>query len=163
VIENADAFDDWEALIAGEPDPFGLADSDIEWRAKTHHTVEYAGDRPVAHVGLLVAQVSVGDETFDVLGVGGVIVAASHRGQGVLRPLLEAALARDLGPDRALLWCSTANAALYARFGFAEIDAPVTVEQPAGPYVMPMPTMWKPLREGVTWPAGDVRVPGLPF
>jgi hypothetical protein len=28
---------------------------------------------------------------------------------------------------------------------------------------MPMPAMWKPLRPGVTWPDGDVRVPGLPF
>jgi predicted N-acetyltransferase YhbS len=163
VIAHPDRFDGWDALVAGEENPFGLEDSTIEWRTKTHHTVRYDGERPIAHVGLLVAAVQVGAEAFEVVGVGGVIVTASHRGTGVLRPLLEAALARDLGPARALLWCSTENAAIYARLGFEQIEAPVTVEQPAGPYVMPMPAMWKPLRPGVTWPDGDVRVPGLPF
>jgi predicted N-acetyltransferase YhbS len=163
VIAHQDRFDDWAALVADEHDPFGMEDSDVVWRDKTLHTVRYDGERPVGHVGLVVVPVQAGDETFDVVGVGGVIVSQSHRGQGVLRPLLEAALARDLGPARALLWCSTANAAIYARFGFEQIEAPVTVEQPSGPYVMPMPTMWKPLRAGVTWPAGDVKVPGLPF
>ena len=62
-----------------------------------------------------------------------------------------------------MLWCTTANAEIYARFGFAHITSPVTVDQAAGPCVMPLPTMWKPLRDGVTWPEGDVRVPGLPF
>ena len=163
MIEHDDAFSDYAAIIAGEDDPFGLAGEPIEWRGKTHHTVQYEGDRPIGHVGLLVAPVQVGEETFDVVGVGGVIITRSHRGQGLLRPLLEAALARELGPERALLWCSEANAAIYARFGFAELGVPVTVEQPGGPYAVPIPTMWKPLRDGVTWPAGDVKVPGLPF
>jgi predicted N-acetyltransferase YhbS len=163
VIVHRERFDGWEALIAGEVDPFGLDGETIAWREKTHHTVRYDGERPVGHVGLLVAPVQAGGETFDVVGVGGVIVSSSHRGQGLLRPLLDAALAQDLGPERALLWCSTANAAIYARLGFAHVEAPVTVEQPDGPFVMPMPTMWKPLRPGVTWPAGPVTVPGLPF
>ena len=163
MIVHQERFESWEALVAGEVNPFGLGDSTISWREKTHHTVQYDGERPIAHVGLLVAPVRAGGETFDVLGVGGVIVARSHRGTGVLRPLLEAALARDLGPERALLWCSTENAAIYARFGFEHVEAPVTVDQPDGPYVMPMPTMWKPLRAGARWPAGDVTVPGLPF
>jgi predicted N-acetyltransferase YhbS len=163
VIEHVDDFSDYASIVAGEEDPFGLADEPIKWRDKTHHTVQYEGERPIGHVGLLVAPVQVGEETFDVVGVGGVIITRSHRGQGLLRPLLEAALARDLGPERALLWCSTANAAIYTRFGFMMLEAPVTVEQPDGPYAVPIPTMWKPLGDGVTWPAGDVRVPGLPF
>jgi hypothetical protein len=28
---------------------------------------------------------------------------------------------------------------------------------------VPLDTMWRPLRAGATWPAGDVVVPGLPF
>jgi predicted GNAT family N-acyltransferase len=164
VIEHLGEYRDFDSIIAGEVDPFGLDDTAIEWRPKTHHTVQRDVDgRPIAHVGLLVTDVQAGAERFEVVGVGGVIVTQSHRGQGLLRPLLEAALAQDLGPDRALLWCTTANAEIYARFGFEHVTAPVTVDQAAGPYVMPMPTMWKPLREGVTWPAGDVRVPGLPF
>jgi predicted N-acetyltransferase YhbS len=163
VISHDDDFSDWEALAAGEHDPFGAEDNELTWRAKTHHTVSYDGERPVGHVGLLVAPVHAGEETFDVLGVGGVIVTRSHRGQGLLRPLLEAALARDLGPERALLWCSAENAAIYARFGFRHVEAAVTVEQPNGPYVMPMPTLWKPLRPDLGWPPGPVTVPGLPF
>jgi predicted N-acetyltransferase YhbS len=163
VIVHADDFADWDALSAGEPDPFGVDGQTVKWRKKTHHTVRYDGERPIAHVGLLVAPVQAGGETFDVLGVGGVIVTRSRRGQGVLRPVLEAALARDLGPERALLWCSEENAAIYARFGFERVRAPVTVEQPDGPYAMPMPALWKPLRPGVEWPDGPVTVPDWPF
>jgi predicted N-acetyltransferase YhbS len=164
VIEHEDGFADFDSIIDDEVDPFGLDDVTIEWRRKTHHTVQRDADgRPIAHVGLLVTEVQVGEQTLEVVGVGGVIVTHSQRGKGLLRPLLEAALGRDLGPERAMLWCSTANAEIYARFGFEQITAPVTVEQSAGPYVMPIPTMWKPLRAGATWPAGDVRVPGLPF
>jgi predicted N-acetyltransferase YhbS len=164
MIEHLDEYSDWDSIIAGEIDPFELDEVAIEWRPKTRHTVQRDADgRPIAHVGLLVADVEVAGEPFPVVGVGGVIVTRSRRGQGLLRPLLDAALAQDLGPDRALLWCLTANAEIYARLGFQHVAAPVTVDQAAGPLVMPMPTMWKPLRDGVTWPAGDVRVPGLPF
>jgi GNAT superfamily N-acetyltransferase len=163
MIEHVDDFHDYGAIVAGENDPFGLAGETIKWRDKTYHTVQYEGDRPIGHVGLLVAPVHAGEETFDVVGVGGVIITRTHRGQGLLRALLEAALARDLGPERALLWCTRANAAIYSRLGFLELEVPVTVEQPAGPYAVTVPTMWRPLRAGVTWPAGDVRVPGLPF
>ena len=39
-------------ILAGEEDPFGLADADIEWMPKTHHTLlrrdydrnDYRGD-----------------------------------------------------------------------------------------------------------------------
>ena len=163
MIAHDDGFSDWETLAAGEHDPFGAEDNELTWRAKTHHTVHYEGERPIGHVGLIVAPIQAGGEAFDVVGVGGVIITRSHRGQGLLRPLLDAALARDLGPERALLWCSRANAAIYARFGFIEIDAPVTVQQPTGPLEVSFPTMWKPLRSGVTWPTGPVTVPDLPF
>jgi hypothetical protein len=119
--------------------------------------------RMVAAVGILIADVQVGGETFPVAGVGNVIVTRSQRGKGLLRPLLEAALEHAAGPDRALLWCTPKNVPIYARLGVHTLDVPVFVEQPAGELRMPVPTMWKPLREGVTWPAGEVRVPGLPF
>ena len=69
-----------------------------------------------------------------MVGVGGVIVNRDHRGKGQLRPVFEAALERaaTLGPDTAMLFCAEWNVALYAHFGFIEIDAPVTVDQPDG-------------------------------
>jgi hypothetical protein len=107
--------------------------------------------------------VNAGGEAFAVVGVGGVIVNRLHRGQGLLRPLLDAALGRELGPDRAMLWCTAKNAALYAHLGFKTIGAPVLVRQSTGELEMPLVAMWKPLRRGATWPAGTVRVPGPPF
>ena len=60
----------------------------------------------------------------EVVGVGGVIVNRDHRDQGQLRPVLDAALERaaTLGPDTAMLFCAEWNVALYAHFGFVEID-----------------------------------------
>jgi hypothetical protein len=153
----------WDALIDGEEDPFGVADEPPkEWKSKQHFTLLYDGERPVAAAGLLVVPTDHGD----VVGVGGVIVTRTHRRQGHLRPVLEDALERatTLGPDTAMLFCSEQNLGLYARFGFAEIAAPVVVDQPGGETMtMPPHAMWRPLRAGATWRDGPVRVQGLPF
>jgi predicted GNAT family N-acyltransferase len=156
----------WAELADGEQDPFGVAGDTTEWRRKTQHsTLRDGGGRLIASVGLVIADVTAGGERFPVAGVGGVIVTWEHRGHGHLRPVLEDALnwAATLETDRAMLWCAEKNVSLYSRFGFLEIAAPVTVDQSGGEAVMPMPAMWRPLRAGVTWPDGDVRVNGLPF
>jgi hypothetical protein len=151
----------WEALVGDEEDPFGIADDPIEWREKDLFTVLYDGERPVAATGLVVAATDHGD----VVGVGAVIVARTHREQGHLRPVLDAALERaaTLGPDTAMLFCAEWNVARYARFGFIEITAPVVVDQPGGEMTMPPHAMWRPLRDGAAWRSGPVRVRGLPF
>jgi predicted N-acetyltransferase YhbS len=153
--------DAWTEIEDGETDPFGVSDDPTEWRAKDFWTVLYDGQRAIAATGLVVA----GTDHGDVVGVGGVIVTHSRRGEGQLRRVLEAALERaaTLGPDTAMLFCSESNVARYARFGFVEIAAPVIVDQPDGPATMPPHAMWRPLRDGATWPAGPVRVRGLPF
>jgi len=90
--------------------------------------------------------------------------AASSTGR--LRPVLEAALERaaTLGPDRAMLFCAERRVAMYARFGFHRLADPVTIDRPGGgTWPFPDVTMWRPLRPGVEWPAGPVRLHGLPF
>jgi predicted N-acetyltransferase YhbS len=161
MIEHVDQLPDgfWDVLIDGERDPFDVGDDQTQWRAKEWHTVLFQDGRPIAHVGLTLADVAVEAERFEVVGVGGVIVNRGHRGRGRLRPLLEAALARHLGPDRAMLFSLPKNAPIYERFGFARIDAPVV----AGGQDMGQEAMWKPLRPGVTWPSGPVSLPQLPF
>lgn len=151
----------WEALIDGEPDPFRIGDDPTEWRSKDFFTVLYDGDRPIAATGLLVVETDHGE----TVGVGGVIVTRDYRGRGHLRPVFEAALERaaTLGPATAMLFCGDWNVGLYAHFGFREITAPVTVDQSTGQKVMTDAAMWRPLREGATWPDGPVRVRGLPF
>jgi predicted GNAT family N-acyltransferase len=156
----------WDQLVDGEDDPFGVEGDPTQWRKKTHHTtLRDGGGRLIASVGLVVADVTAGGEAFSVAGVGSVFVTWEHRGHGHLRPVLEDALERasTFGPERAMLWCSEKYAPLYARFGFEAITAPVTVEQPGGESQLLGGAMWRPLREGATWPAGDVRVLGLPF
>ncbi len=153
-------------IEAGEHDPFGMDDEDIEWIGKTHQTLLRREDGAlIGKAGLVFVDVEAGREAFQVAGVGGVIVTHTERGKGLLRPLLEAALERaaSMGAERAMLFCAERNVALYERFGFAVIEAPVITQQPNGPLVMPMPAMWRPLREGVTWPVGLVSLPGPPF
>jgi predicted N-acetyltransferase YhbS len=160
VIEHLDTLPDgfFETLIDGEADPFEVGDDPTRWRKKELHTVLYEGDRAIAHVGLTLAAVEIGEHRFQVTGVGGVIVNRSYRGQGRLRPLFEAALARA-STDLAMLFCLAKNAPVYERFGFTRIEAPVV----AGGQDMGDEAMWKPLRAGATWPAGPVNLPQLPF
>jgi GNAT superfamily N-acetyltransferase len=158
--------EEWEGIVAGEPDPFGAEGLNLQWLPKERFFVLRAADgRPAATTGLVVADVEAGGEAFAVVGVGTVIVSKSQRGRGFMRRVLDAALetAPSLGPDRAMLFCSPANVARYGRFGFREIESRVVVQQPAGPVEMPPTAMWRPLRPGATWPGGPVRLPGPPF
>jgi GNAT superfamily N-acetyltransferase len=100
-----------------------------------------------------------------VVGVGGVIVAAPHRGQGLATRVIVEALRRaaTLGPDVAMLFCHRDRVGLYRRHQFVEIFPPVFVDQPGGLIEMPMVAMWRTIRAGVELPAGRVVVCGLPF
>jgi hypothetical protein len=82
-----------------------------------------------------------------------------------MRRVMDAAMARaeELGPAFAMLFCSVANSRRYARFGFREIGATVTAEQPGGTVDMDGVSMWRALEDGAAWPDGPVRVRGLPF
>ena len=105
-------------------------------------------------------------ECIPVVGLGGVIVLAAHRGRGLAREVVEAALvrARALGPEFAMLFCLADRRGLYAKLGFAVVDAEVHVEQPdAGLVAIALCTMWRALRPGARWPDGPVTLRGLPF
>ena len=55
----------WDELDDGEDDPFGVGDDPTEWRRKTHHSrLRDGGGRLIASVGLVLADVSAGGETF---------------------------------------------------------------------------------------------------
>jgi hypothetical protein len=86
------------------------------------------------------------------------------RGRGLSGPLMDRLreLAERLGPDRAMLFCEPKLVPLYQSRGYAELSAPVWVDQPSGPVRLPMSAMWRPLRPA-SWPSGSVRLHGLPF
>ncbi len=153
-------------LEGDEPDPFESAGNPLTYRSKDRHVAlrDDAGHL-VASTGMVVVDVEVEGEHFPVVGFGGVIVNAHHRGQGFGRQVLEAALAKagTLGPAFALLFCHADRMGLYRKMGFIEVDAPVTVEQSAGQANMHQRTMWRALRGGAAWPQGPVRLRSLPF
>jgi predicted GNAT family N-acyltransferase len=158
---------DWADVVDQEDEPFGPIGAGLYWRPKVRHVTCRAADgRLVATAGALVARVQVGAEaTFDVVGLGSVIVTRSLRGHGLMPKLIERLLriARAVGPDRAMLFCRPELVGLYERFQFIEIAAPVWVDQPDGRIEMPEPAMWRALRPGAQWPPGPVEVHGFPF
>jgi predicted N-acetyltransferase YhbS len=167
VIEFGRLTDTFRHELEGdEPDPFESRGNPLTYRPKDRHVAlrDDAG-RLVASTGMVVVEVEVEGERFPVVGFGGVIVNATHRGQGLGRKVLEAALAKagTLGPDFALLFCHANRMGLYRKVGFIEVEATVTVEQSNGSANMHQRTMWRALREGAEWPQGPVLLRSLPF
>jgi predicted GNAT family N-acyltransferase len=158
---------EWDGLIDGEAHPWGSPQGErLSWRQKTRHIgVHDDGGRLIAYAGLVGAEVRAGPEVLAVAGIGGVIVTRACRGRGLSRLLLDRALevAAEVAPDRAMLFCREANRGVYAKFGFLPLEAPVRAKQPNGVVVVPMGAMWRPLREGLRWPPGEVSVLGEPF
>ena len=153
-------------LEGEEEDPWDGAGIGLEWRPKERHVgLRDDSGRLIANAGLLVAEVEVGGRRFPVVGLGGVIVNADHRGRGLSLRVVQAALERatGLGPEFMLLFCHENRSGLYRRFGFEEVGAEVLVEHDGGHVVMPMRTMWRALLSQARWPAGRVVLLGLPF
>ena len=153
-------------LEGGEDDPFDGAGVSLRFRPKDRHVVMRDADgRLVASAGLTLAEVEVAGQRIAVVGLGGVIVNVGHRGRGLARQIVDAALdrARAMGPAFVILFCHADRVGLYARLGFVEIAEPVSVQQPEGFETMPMRTMWRVLHVGAQWPHGPVRVYGFPF
>lgn len=157
----------WDELIAGEHEPFGSVGEQMVWRDKTRNVgVREDDGRLVAAAGAVLAEVKVRQEpSFQVAGLGGLIVTRSARGRGLARLLAVRLLeiAGELKVERAMLFCRPELTSLYAQFGFIMIEAPVWVDQPEGRVEMPMPAMWSALGSNAGWPPGRVDLLGEPF
>jgi GNAT superfamily N-acetyltransferase len=154
----------WDELRAGDEHPFGV--DGLEWRRKEGFLALRVDGSLVSSAGWALVDVEVGGAPLRVVGLGGVIVARPHRGKGYARAILEPWLERvaTLGPAHATLFCAPEKVGLYERFGFARVSEPVVAGQPGGGTVdMSGEFMWRALRDGATWPAGPVRIVGLPF
>ena len=156
-------------LIGDEEDPWRASEFGLEWRPKDHHVAvcdEHGRLRAAA--GLVVVDVQFGGEPpIPVVGIGGVIVTASHRGRGFGRRVIGAALRRAeaMGPEIAMLLCRIETAGLYRLYGFAEVPGSLLVDQPDGIVEIPPPgmAMWRALKAGTRLPDGVAKVSGLPF
>jgi predicted GNAT family N-acyltransferase len=159
---------EWTELQDGEHEPFGPVGAGLAWRPKDRHVgLRGPHGRLLAVAGAVTATIEVERAgTFDVVGLGSLIVTRSQRGSGlmshVVEPLLR--LAEGMGPDRAMIFCRPDLVPLYRRITFVEITAPVWADQPHGRIEMPLAAMWRALRAGAAeWPPGRVDVQGLPF
>jgi predicted GNAT family N-acyltransferase len=157
-------------LEGEESDPFEVSGVTLQFRPKERHVALQDDDgRLIASAGMVLVEVEVADRRFPVIGLGGVIVNAGHRGRGLARRVVEAALVRAgecspaRPPDFALLFCLPDRVGLYLRLGFAEISDEVQVNQPEGFVPMPLRAMWRALRDGASWPEGPVFLQSLPF
>jgi predicted N-acetyltransferase YhbS len=153
-------------LEGDEQDPWDAADWTLRWRPKERH-VALRDDhgRLIASAGMVVVDVEVDGRRFPVVGLGGVIVEAGHRGRGHAREVVSAIItrAKELGPRFMMLFCHADRAGLYRKLGFTAVASDVTVEQPEGTVTIPMVAMWRGLKPGAVWPAGPVAVLGFPF
>ena len=157
---------DWQRVIAGEPQPFGVVGEELQWREKSHNLgLCDDAENLVALAGLVRAEVRVADARLQVVGIGGVIVTRAARGRGFARVLIERLLqmAPELGPERAMLFCLPANIGLYTKFGFQLIEEPVWAQQPGGLVKIPMCAMWRPLTRTASWPGGKIELLDEPF
>ncbi len=167
-IEFGPLTDELRAELEGdEQDPWDAARvPPMQWRPKDRHVgLRDEHGHLVANAGLLVVEVEVSGERFPIVGLGGVIVAREHRGEGLSLRVLEATLARAaaLGPDFIVLFCHDDRMGLYRRVGFDEIRDQVLVESSGGQIPMPMLTMWRALQPDAAWPDGPVAVRSRPF
>ena len=158
---------DHAELIAGEEHPWGATGEALQWREKDRRLgVRDSDGRLLALAGASIVDIEVEDAgSFQVVGLGGLFVTRSARGDGLLwrlaGPLL--ALAEEMGPDRAMLFCGPELIPVYRRLGFTAIESPVWADQPGGRLEVPMGAMWRALRGFTAWPPGRVDVQGLPF
>jgi predicted N-acetyltransferase YhbS len=154
-----------DELEGDEPDPWG-GDVLLTFLPKDNHVGLTDDDGTlIAVAGTVVAEVEVGEARFPVLGIGGVIVRAPFRGRGLAREVVQAVLekGRAQGLPFALLFCLPDRMGLYQRLGFTEVEQEVLVKQSGGYQVMPLRTMWAPLRPGAVWPSGPLVLHSLPF
>lgn len=154
-------------LEGSEYDPYDMAGVYMDWQPKPRHVglLDPQGQL-IASTGLVIARIEVDGRGLDVLGLGGVIVARPHRGRGLARRVVGAALelGATLGPDIAMLFCREDRVGLYERLGFSEVPRPVRVTQRDGSQVvMPLVTMWRALEPRTILPRGLVRLLTLPF
>src|SRR3954453_16949441 len=100
---------DWDAVLDGEADAFGPVGARLQWREKDRNVgLRDVDGRLVAFAGATVVDVEVQDAgSFQVVGLGGLVVHRSLRHEGLMSRLVDPLLrlATTMGPDLAALLC----------------------------------------------------------
>ena len=152
-------------LFFFEPDVFSLASFGLQWEPKARHFHVYESGELVANAGVVARTVDVGGCAVNVVGIGGVVCRPEARGRGHATAAVAAALAHGaavMGAEFGLLFCLPRLLPFYARTGWQRLQEPVWIEQEGTTVRSPLELMAKRLSRR-PWPAGEVRVNGLPW
>lgn len=122
-------------------------------------------DRVIAHLGVVQRRIKVGGTPVEMAGIQNVCVLDEHRGRGLCREMLAAAMAeaKSRGIDFGLLFCVAELVPVYERCGWKRLpDQPVIRVDSDGlekPLVEGNLPMWLPLGEE-GFPRGTVHLGG---
>ena len=124
-----------------------------------------AGREVVAHAGVVDRTVRAGDRQVRVAGVQNVCVLPGHRGRGLFRRVMAAAMeqAAARGFDCGLLFCDRGIEKLYARLGWRTSHGRRVARTDESGCDVPLPAgniaMCYPLKRG-DLPPGDIHLQG---
>ncbi len=152
-------------LAGGDEDPSRTHGYKLNWRPTETHVFVSAEGRRMCHVGLVRQTVEVSGASFEVAGVGGVLARSGERGHGYGRVAMEAAeafVSREWKIGLMLLFCREPLRPWYDALGWRRVLGATWAEQPNGPIVLPLESMWKSL-SGARWPDGDVHLHSQPW
>jgi predicted N-acetyltransferase YhbS len=122
----------WAMLRPAIPEAARLGAS---WEQMSTAFIEREDGVAVAHAGVLWIPMVIDGEARPVAGVHAVCTAATHRGRGLARKVIEAAVEHALGHAETVLLHAN-DAAIYGRFGFRPLAQTVwwcAPSMPRGP------------------------------
>ncbi len=152
-------------LAGGEEDPSRTHGYNLSWRPTETHVFVSVNGIKMCHVGLVRQTIQISGASLDIAGIGGVLVRSGERGHGYGRAAMDAAAAfaaREWKVEFMLLFCREAVRPWYDALGWRRVLAATWAEQPTGPIVLPLESMWKSL-SAAQWPAGDVHLHSQPW
>jgi GNAT superfamily N-acetyltransferase len=152
-------------LAGGEDDPSHTHSYNLSWRPTETHVFVSANGTKMSHVGLVRQTIQISGASLDVAGVGGVLVRSGERSHGYGRAAMEAAeafAAREWNVGFMLLFCREALRSWYDALGWRKVLGATWADQPNGPIVLPLESMWKS-HNSTQWPRGDVHLHSCPW
>jgi hypothetical protein len=152
-------------LAGGEEDPSHTHGYNLSWRPTETHVFVSAEGKKMCHVGLVRQTIQISGASLDIAGIGGVLVRSGERGHGYGRAAMDAAAAiaaREWNVGFMLLFCREALRSWYDALGWRKVLAATWAEQPNGPIVLPLESMWKSLN-ATQLPTGDVHLHSKPW
>lgn len=152
-------------LAGGEEDPSRTHGYKLSWRPTETHVFVSADGEKKCHVGLVRQTIEISGTPLEIAGIGGVLVRSGERGHGYGRAAMDAAeafAAREWNVRFMLLFCREALRSWYDALGYRKVLAATWADQPTGPIVLPLESMWKSLNS-TQWPTGDVHLHSRPW